>query len=659
VAPEFTPSPVTPEATPTGIQIIAPTRPPTPTPTLSPTPTPTPSPTPLPTLTPTPTFTPTPTLTPTPNPLGEPAFVVDIIDPATIVVQLDGQERRVRYLLLLPPPVDNPAYAQGLELNRALVDDREVFLLADPIAADADAEGRLLRYVFLPDGTFVNLELMQQGYATTDPSISDAAREGELYLAKVQAANSRRGMWAYVTPLSEAVATASVDTGALATARLDTVPVSLASVVGKPAGASGLAQPEGGLTPVANTDALLYAGPGENYPVVGSVRAGQTLVLIAVDPTGLWYQLADGSWICVLFVDNIVVAYPVATAGPTPTPTGAVLIPAVVTPIISLNPTAATTPALTPSTANGGGFSCPNGCVQQPSPTCIIKGEVTSTGERIYYTFASPEYNFIVVQPENGDRYFCSEDEARAAGFRSALESPPTATPTATVVVGPSAEEIDYLNQVVELTGVYSESIGIIGQQVAAAQASPLQIFNETWIVRTAASRAAINVANDRVRQLAAPPRYAALHAEILAVADHYARAMENLTAGVENVDPPRLLQAQQDVAAGNEALGRVRQILTELQVSLSSTAPAPASALPAPAAPTPIPLAPTSAPPTAVVASNCDPSYPGVCIPPPPPNLNCYTEQVPYTNFTVIGSDPHGFDRDNDGIGCEEDDTP
>ena len=51
--------------------------------------------------------------------------------------------------------------------------------------------------------------------------------------------------------------------------------------------------------------------------------------------------------------------------------------------------------------------------------------------------------------------------------------------------------------------------------------------------------------------------------------------------------------------------------------------------------------------------ASECDPSYPDVCIPPPPPNLNCDDEGVP-ENFRVSGSDPHGFDRDNDGIGCE-----
>lgn len=49
---------------------------------------------------------------------------------------------------------------------------------------------------------------------------------------------------------------------------------------------------------------------------------------------------------------------------------------------------------------------------------------------------------------------------------------------------------------------------------------------------------------------------------------------------------------------------------------------------------------------------SDCDPSYPTVCIPPAPPDLDCTS--IRYRNFTVRGSDPHGFDSDGDGIGCE-----
>ena len=50
----------------------------------------------------------------------------------------------------------------------------------------------------------------------------------------------------------------------------------------------------------------------------------------------------------------------------------------------------------------------------------------------------------------------------------------------------------------------------------------------------------------------------------------------------------------------------------------------------------------------------SCDPSYPDVCIPSKPPDLDC--PQITERNFRVVGSDPHRFDgNDNDGIGCEE----
>ena len=49
---------------------------------------------------------------------------------------------------------------------------------------------------------------------------------------------------------------------------------------------------------------------------------------------------------------------------------------------------------------------------------------------------------------------------------------------------------------------------------------------------------------------------------------------------------------------------------------------------------------------------SNCHPSYPGVCIPPPPPELDC--KDISYRRFQVIAPDPHNFDGDGDGFGCE-----
>jgi micrococcal nuclease len=49
---------------------------------------------------------------------------------------------------------------------------------------------------------------------------------------------------------------------------------------------------------------------------------------------------------------------------------------------------------------------------------------------------------------------------------------------------------------------------------------------------------------------------------------------------------------------------------------------------------------------------NNCDPSYPDFCIPSPPPDLDCV--DISQKRFTVLQSDPHRFDGDKDGIGCE-----
>lgn len=49
---------------------------------------------------------------------------------------------------------------------------------------------------------------------------------------------------------------------------------------------------------------------------------------------------------------------------------------------------------------------------------------------------------------------------------------------------------------------------------------------------------------------------------------------------------------------------------------------------------------------------ADCDPAYPGVCIPSPPPDLDC--ADIPHRNFRVLPPDPHRFDGDGDGIGCE-----
>ena len=70
-----------------------------------------------------------------------------------------------------------------------------------------------------------------------------------------------------------------------------------------------------------------------------------------------------------------------------------------------------------------------------------------------------------------------------------------------------------------------------------------------------------------------------------------------------------------------------------------------------------PVQTAPEPAPEQMMIADplsafGCDPSYPDGCIAPSPPDLDC--GDVPHRGFTVFAPDPHGFDGDFDGVGCE-----
>jgi len=69
---------------------------------------------------------------------------------------------------------------------------------------------------------------------------------------------------------------------------------------------------------------------------------------------------------------------------------------------------------------------------------------------------------------------------------------------------------------------------------------------------------------------------------------------------------------------------------------------------------PAPAPAAPSASGVGLASQGSCDPSYPGVCIPPVSQAGDLDCGDIPYRRFTVLPPDPHNFDGDHDGIGCE-----
>ena len=75
----------------------------------------------------------------------------------------------------------------------------------------------------------------------------------------------------------------------------------------------------------------------------------------------------------------------------------------------------------TPVPTQSVGAGCPQGCVNQPDPSCGIKGNVnTSRDTKIYHVEgSSSSYGRVKMKEEEGDLWFCTRAEAEANGFRA------------------------------------------------------------------------------------------------------------------------------------------------------------------------------------------------------------------------------------------------
>ena len=128
-----------------------------------------------------------------------------VIDGDTIVLS-DGNS--LRYIGIDTPeefderkPVQCFA-KEAADRNKQLIGDNQIKFYKD--ISDRDKYGRYLGFVYLADGTFVNLELVKEGYAFAYPYAPDNSKASEFKAAEDYAKSNKLGLWANcsVTKLS-------------------------------------------------------------------------------------------------------------------------------------------------------------------------------------------------------------------------------------------------------------------------------------------------------------------------------------------------------------------------------------------------------------------------------------------------------------------------
>ncbi len=114
-------------------------------------------------------------------------------------IELESGEK-IRYIGMNTPETVKrnwPVECYGHEAsayNQQLVEGKRVRLEKD--VSERDRYGRLLRFVYLEDGTLVNEMLVREGYAYVSTFPPDVAKESLFRQAETEARTAKRGLWA-------------------------------------------------------------------------------------------------------------------------------------------------------------------------------------------------------------------------------------------------------------------------------------------------------------------------------------------------------------------------------------------------------------------------------------------------------------------------------
>ena len=128
--------------------------------------------------------------------------VVKVIDGDTINVNIGGITETIRLIgINTPETVDprKPVECFGIEASnkaKELLTNKKVRLEADPTQGERDKYDRLLRYIWLEDGTFFNKKMISDGYAYEYTYDTPYKYQAEFKQAETEARLAKRGLWA-------------------------------------------------------------------------------------------------------------------------------------------------------------------------------------------------------------------------------------------------------------------------------------------------------------------------------------------------------------------------------------------------------------------------------------------------------------------------------
>lgn len=132
--------------------------------------------------------------------------VVKVSDGDTIRVKLgEEKEQTVRLLGVDTPETVDPrktVQCFGKEASafvKQQLEGKEVTLELDSTQGDVDKYNRMLRYVYLTDGTFFNLKLLQEGYATEYTYQKPYKFQKGFKAAELAAKEEGKGFWNQTT----------------------------------------------------------------------------------------------------------------------------------------------------------------------------------------------------------------------------------------------------------------------------------------------------------------------------------------------------------------------------------------------------------------------------------------------------------------------------